>query len=632
MPSLSKLHIADHADQIAPSSSERFTRALVALTRRVWDPDCTFESAIGAISETAAAALQVDRVSVWHYEPDAGQLRCLNAYHARDDAHVHSDALETLSLDGDDYMAALRDVRTFDVTEVEADPGTAGSHSALRDYLHRHRIHALLDAPAFIAGEMQGVICHESIDRSRAWSQEEITFAASMGDYVAMAYEIVRRRRAESEVEHLRLHDATTDLPNRDYMVELVAQRLVTPRTPGETLAIVHVRIDATSGLALSADAPTVDDVMGQLAQRLRRFTSHDIDLARVRSDGFAFALAHAGAQGAVVRLAERCLGAVRAVEWHHEEIDPGAAAGVAFADAVAYTDARVLMRQAEEAAERAHASGDKYAYEVFDLDHHDALVERLRFERALRDAFANDDFELHYQPEYDAAEHQWVAAEALLRWRNGDRLVNAAEFIDVAESSGLILPLGSWVLHRACSHAAQWPSRPDGSYPTLRVNVSPRQFDEGNLVEDVAAALNRSGLAPGRLCVEITETALMGDFQHAWKVLQQLKERGVQVAIDDFGTGYASLVYLKRFPVDVLKIDRSFVEGMPSDPADTAIVAAVVGLAGSLGIDVVAEGVERIEQQHALQAIGVQRMQGWLYARAMDHASACQLLATPFD
>ena len=631
MPSLSKLHIAGPADHIAPSSSERFTRALVGLTRKVWDPECTFETAIGAISETAAIALQVDRVSVWHYDPGAGLLRCLNAYHALEDAHVRAEELETLSLDGDDYMAALKDVRTFDATEVESDPGTAGSHSALRDYLQRHRIHALLDAPAFIAGEMQGVVCHESIDRSRTWSQEEITFAASMGDYVAMAYEIVRRRRAESEVEHLRLHDATTGLPNGEYMVELVAQRLLAPRNPGEILAIVHVRIDVTSGLALSAAAPTADDVMGQIAQRLRRFTSHDIDLARVRSDGFAFALGNAAVQGSAVRLAERCLGAVQAVEWHHEEIDPGAAVGVAFSEAVAYTDARVLMRQAEEAAERAHARA-KYAYEVFDLEHHDALVERLRFERALRDAFANDDFELHYQPEYNAAECQWVAAEALLRWRDGDRLVSAAEFIDVAESSGLILPLGSWVLHRACSDAAQWPARTDGSYPTLRVNVSPRQFDEGDLVKDVAAALHRSGLAPARLCVEITETALMGDFEHAWKVLQQLKETGVQVAIDDFGTGYASLVYLKRFPVDVLKIDRSFVEGMPSAAADTAIVAAVVGLAGSLGIDVIAEGVERIEQQHALQAIGVQRMQGWLYARAMDHASTCELLGTPFD
>jgi EAL domain-containing protein (putative c-di-GMP-specific phosphodiesterase class I) len=285
-------------------------------------------------------------------------------------------------------------------------------------------------------------------------------------------------------------------------------------------------------------------------------------------------------------------------------------------------------MRQAEEAAERAR-SRDNYSYEIFDIEHHAALVERLRFERALRDAFADGNLQLHYQPEYDADQHGWIAAEALLRWRDGDRLVVAADFIEVAETSALILPIGSWVLRRACLDAAQWPATAGGGYPTVRVNVSARQFDDSGLLEDVTAALADSGLRPERLCLEITETTLMRDIDRALDLLQQLKASGVQVAIDDFGTGYASLVYLKRLPVDVLKIDRSFVEGIPGNAADTAIVAAVFGLAESLGIEVVAEGVERIEQQHALQAIGVRRMQGWLYARAMDQSSVCQWLVS---
>jgi EAL domain-containing protein (putative c-di-GMP-specific phosphodiesterase class I) len=285
-------------------------------------------------------------------------------------------------------------------------------------------------------------------------------------------------------------------------------------------------------------------------------------------------------------------------------------------------------MRQAEETADRA-CGKDKFGYEVFDLEHHAALVERLRLERTLREAFANDEFELHYQPEYDASENHWVAAEALLRWRSGDRLVVAGAFIDVLESSGLILAMGSWVLHRACADAVQWPAFGSGAPPTVRVNVSARQFDDAGLVDDVARALAESGLAAERLCLEITETTLMRDVDHALDVLQQLKLSGVQIAIDDFGTGYASLVYLKRLPVDVLKIDRSFVEGMPGNAADTAIVKAVFGLAESLGIDVVAEGVERMEQKQALQAIGVRRMQGWLFATAMDHSSACKALGS---
>jgi len=626
MPSLSKLATTVWTEASAPTSSERFTRALVGLTRTVWHPDCSFETAVGAICETAASALQIDRVSVWHYDRDASVLRCLNAYVASGDCHARPDELETLSLEGDDYMAALLEVRTLDADQFGSDPDTAGSHHALREYLDRHRIRTLLDAPACIEGELLGVICHESVDRCRVWSQEEATFAASMGDYVAMAFEISRRRRAEQEVQHLRLHDATTGLPNRDYMVELVAQRLASPRAAMDVIAVVHVRVDASGGVALGAEAPTADEVMTQVALRLRRFTSPDVELARVRADGFSFLLARNTSQQTAIQLAERCLAAVRGLEWQSHDVDPGAAVGIAFVEPATDTDARVLMRQAEEAAARAEGS-DKYAFEVFDIDHHDALVERLRFERVLREAFASGDFEVHYQPEYDAAEHQWVAAEALVRWHDAGRLVVAGEFIEVAESSGLILPLGSWVLHTACRDAAQWQPTPAGVYPTLRVNVAARQFDDDGLIEDVAAALVASGLPPGRLCLEITETTLMRDIEHASVLLNALKATGVQVAIDDFGTGYASLVYLKRLPVDVIKIDRSFVEGIPGNSVDTAIVAAVAGLASSLGIDVIAEGVERIEQQHALQAIGVRRMQGWLYAKAMDQAKIRELL-----
>lgn len=606
-----------------PTSSERFTRTLVELTRAVWHPQCTFETAISAICEAAAAALQVERVSVWQHED--GQLKFVNVYSTLpiDNAPAEGDCM---TLDDAAFIRALGDVRTFETIEVDGDPDEGLGSSSLRDYLQRHRIRALLDAPAYVDGELQGVICHESINRVRKWSQEEITFAASMGDYVAMAYEISRRRRAESEVEHLRLHDASTGLGNRDYLVELARQRLAPLRSNGETLAVVHVFVDATGGVAWSANAPTVDDVMAQLAQRLALLTSQSIELARVRANGFAFLLARDSQQRSAVRLAERALAAIRDVVWDHAEVDPCASAGIAFAPVGEGHDARVLMRQAEEAAEHAREV-DKFVFEVFDPDHHDTLVEALRFERTLRDAFANGQFELHYQPEYDARQQAFVAAESLLRWRDSERLVVAGEFIGVVESSGLILPVGRWVLCQACLDAVQWPLLADSSAATVRVNVSARQFDENCLVQDVTTALSESGLAASRLCLEITETTLMRDLDRALDVLQQLRKLGVSVAIDDFGTGYASLVYLKRLPVDVLKIDRSFVEGIPDGATDTAIVRAVVGLAESLGMEVIAEGVERQSQQDSLEVLGVRRMQGWLHGKAMDHASLCRLL-----
>jgi EAL domain-containing protein (putative c-di-GMP-specific phosphodiesterase class I)/GGDEF domain-containing protein len=606
-----------------PSEGQRFTRALVALTRAIWQPDCSFDSALALICESAADALCVERVNAWHYDRGAQRLRCIHAFSASTRAHAAADALETLSLEGDDYVNGLEGVRVLDAADVRLHPSTASSLSELRSYLERHGIHALLDAPVRVEGELLGVICHECTAGPRIWSHEEIAFAGSMGDFVAMAYEIVRRRRAEKEVQHLLLHDATTGLPNRDYLVELLRQRLAAPRAAGDVLAVVHVRIDPSGGVALPDDAPTADEVMGEVALRLRQFSSNQTHLVRARADGFAFVLEGSTAQRNAVRLAERCIAAVRGLQWELKDLLPGATVGIAYAEDAADRGARVLMRQAESAAERAREH-EKFGYLVFDLEHHQALLDRLRLERSLRDAPANGEFELHYQPEYDASTQAWVAAEALLRWRHEGRLRTAGEFIEVLESSGQILSLGRWVLHRACVDAARWPGSPNRS---VRVNVSARQFDDAALATDVRDALAASGLAPERLCLEITETTLMRNLDHALGVLQQLKAVGVQVALDDFGTGYGSLVYLKRLPVDVIKIDRSFVDGLPGTRADIAIVKAVCGLAESLGLEVVAEGVERADQQQALQAIGVRRMQGWRFAKAMDQASLCELL-----
>ena len=621
-----RLHEVGLPPPVPPSATERFTRALVEVTRGVWDPASDFDASIAVICATAATAMQPERVSVWHRDPEARVFRCLHVYPLNGKLHEADHDLHALVLNDDEFLSTMTGVRTLEMCEVDTHAEQADS--PLHDYLQSRRIRSMLIAPVCSEDVLQGVICHESVDRVRTWTQEEITFAASMGDYVAMAYEIARRRSAEAEVEHLRLHDRSTGLGNRDYMVELLRQRLAMPRRRGASMTVVHVLVDAP-GLGSPAGVSTVEEVMARVAVRLAPLTSAGVELARVREDGFAFLLADNAGERAAIRLTEQVLAAVRTLELGDQEVVPAAAVGIAFAEGQADSDVRVLMRQAEEAAEQARL-GDKFSYAVFDPGRHDALMEALRFEQELRDAFAEGQFEVHYQPEYDAHLDQWVAAESLLRWRKADRLVVAGEFIGAVESSGLMLPVGRWVLQQACQDAMRWPPLPDGALATLRVNVSARQFDEPGLVDDVTAALASSGLAPARLCLELTETTLMRDMEHALSVLQRLKTIGVQVAIDDFGTGYGSLVYLRRLPVDVLKIDRSFVDGMPGAVAETAIVAAVVGLAASLDIDVIAEGVERVAQQQALQQLGVRRMQGWLYGKAVDQPSICRLLRAP--
>lgn len=617
-------HSLDHGTPETPGT--RYTRALVKLTRAVWHPECSLRTALGLICETAAQALGVARVNVWRFDADVPQLVCIHHYSLATGTHAPAESLETLPLDGD-YAEYLQYVRAIDAQDVETDPSTATSHGALRDYLRRHRICSLLDAPVRVEGELVGVICHEQVGSPCTWTPEEVAFAGSMGDFVAMAVEIDRRCQLQQQLEHLRLHDAGTDLPNRDYLVERVRMRLGRPHAACEPAAVVHVQVNLPYGAAMPAHAPTVEEVMAEIALRLRPWLGTQDALARVRADAFAVLPHQRASERDVVAIAERCVDAVRGMSGWRGLVEASAAVGVAFARDLPEGDPRVLLRNAELASDRAREQG-RHRYEVFDIDHHRTLVERLRLEQAIREALEHDGFVVHYQPEYDLGAGRWAAAEALVRWRQDDSLLTPEAFIGVAESSGLIVPLGRAVLARACRDARDWPAQEPPL--SVRVNVSAMQFDAADLVDDVASALAESGLEPRRLCLELTETTLMRDAEQAVRTMQRLKALGVHLAIDDFGTGYSSLAYLNRFPIDVVKIDRSFIAGLPHARFDTAIVTAIRELARVLDIQVVAEGVETAAQREALRTLGVLRMQGWLYARAQDQASLLRTFAAP--
>lgn len=602
----------------------RYTRALVELTRAVWHPDCTLQDALALISTTAAHAMQVERVNVWRVLPAPLRLECVHSYIRSTDAHEPARALETLPMDGE-YFDFLQIVRAIDAADVHRDPSTATSHGALRDYLYRHGICSLLDAPVRVEGELVGAICHEQVGTVRVWTPEEVAFAGSMGDYVAMAIEIDRRHQAEMQLAHLRLHDPVTNLPNRDYLVERVRERLATPHDAQEAVAVVHVHVALPYGAAMPADAPTVDDVMAELSRRLRATVGDRGALARVRTDALAI-LAHRHVpEREVIGVAESCVETVRTLSgW--QSVEASAAVGIAFARDLEQGNPHLLMRNAELASERAAVHG-RHRFEVFDIEQHRALVDRLHMEQAMRDALAHRNFQVQYQPEFDLREGRWAGAEALVRWQQPEGLLAAGQFIDVAEQSGLIIPLGRYVLLQACRDACDWPTQKPPL--TLRVNVSAQQFEAPGLVDEVAAALDICGLPPERLCLEVTETTLMHDTQAALLTMDRLKQLGVGLAVDDFGTGYSSLAYLKTFPIDAIKVDRSFVAGLPGERFDVALVMAIRELAEALDIDVVAEGVERTEQRDALHALGVSRLQGWLYAPSLDQSVLLQTLAT---
>ncbi len=619
-------HAGARPEDAGSNRSARYTRALTALTRRIWHDDCTLDAALAGICATAAAALDVPRVNVWRYDAAEDRLVCLHAHSTGQDGPEPISELETLDLEGE-YGTLLGEVRVIEAVDVRTHPGM--SDSGLAAYFLRHGIFSLLDAPVRMQGHLVGVICHEQTDCPRPWAPEELTFAGSMGDFVSMALEIQRRRDAEQQLEHLRLHDTGTDLPNRQYFLELLQLRLRAPRASGRVVAVLHVRIELPYVTTQSSDGPTVEDAMAAVADSLRQRVGAECSIARVRANGFALLPQRQSSEHDAIEMGERCVDVVRELAPFAERVEIGAGVGVAFVNGADESDARGLLRRAEQAADRA-ASRGRYQFEIFDIEHHRGLLERLQLEQALRNALANEEFEVHYQPEVDSRTGAWCAAEALLRWRRDGRVVAAGEFIAVAEGCSLILPLGRWVLARACRDAMSWPIGADGQPLTLRVNVSARQLDDPGLVAKVAESLDRSGLPASRLCLEITETTLMREHTDVIAVMHQLKALGLTLAIDDFGTGYSSLSYLKRFPVDVLKIDRSFIEGLPELRIDAAIVAAVATLAHAIGIDVVGEGVETVAQQEALVRLGVTHLQGWLYAPALAQDDFLRSISLP--
>ena len=586
--------------------ARRHNQALVALARRVWEDDCTLERAFALICEIAAATLEVERVNIWHLDDAAACLRCRHLHAGGRGPRPIPPADAVLPL-RQGYRAALDEVRVVDPSALD------GEAHGLAGYLARNGIVSLLDAPVRSGGRLVGVVCHEHVGTARRWAPEDLAFAGSIGDYVAMAMEIDRRRRLEGRVRYLERHDPHTGLPNRDHLLQAVRTALQPLQADEPGPVAIHLDLDASPH-----DGDAGDELLVEAAARLRRDLDGQATLARVRGNAFAVLPHRQLPETDALTLAERCVEVVQDC-LDGQGLTTIVSAGIAFARDLATPSADNLLRNAETASHRArdHRHG---RCEVFDARRHRGLVERLRLERQVRAAYEAGRMCVQFQPEVDLASGRWVAAEALLRWRDAQGQCRpAAGFIEVVEHSGLIVPIGRWILREACTLAQRWPPGAGGVPMRLRVNLSARQFEQPGLDRDIAEALADSGLPPDRLCLELTESVLLRDFALAAQTCARLRELGVSIALDDFGTGYSSLAYLKRLPIDVIKIDRGFVAGLPDDPYDLAIVQAVVTLARRVGIGVVAEGVETPAQADALRACGVARAQGYLFSAAVD-------------
>ncbi|HET7921833.1 MAG TPA: EAL domain-containing protein [Gammaproteobacteria bacterium] len=458
---------------------------------------------------------------------------------------------------------------------------------------------------------------------------EQLDIRFAFADTVEeLRVEMADRKRAEEQLTLLANYDPLTGLPNRAFFEQKLERAVARVRRGDNELAVLFVDLDRFKDINDSLGHSTGDEVLKRVAQRLQRTLGERDTVARLSGDEFIMLIEDSEDREEIEALADRILRVIaRPMLLGSTEMRVTASVGITLLAADS-PDSKSLLANADTALYRAKHRG-RNRLQFFSPDMHEAALQRLARELELRKALQRSELALHYQPLFDMPSGKMIGVEALLRWNSHEfGRVPPGDFIPLAEDTGLIIPIGEWVLHQACEQAARWRDLSKGPFH-MAVNLSARQFAVPDLAGTVGRILGETGLPPQALLLEITESVALSNEDGNLEVLRKLRGMGIRIALDDFGTGNSSLGYLKRFPIDVLKLDQSFVRDVATSPDDAAVARATIRLANALGLNVVAEGVENEAQLKWLQAESCSTIQGFLFSQPLDHVECEKLLAS---
>ena len=442
--------------------------------------------------------------------------------------------------------------------------------------------------------------------------------AGQVSHLIAGFTDLSQQKHAEDRIQHLMYYDALTGLPNRSLFRDRCNQAILRARRNGKCAAYLHIDIDRFVTINDTLGHQVGDQLLQQVGQRLAGSVRQEDLVARFVGDEFGIALVDLESESDIAGMVQLLIGAfAEPFPAAKQEVFLAPSVGISiFPDHATNYDE--LARFADIAVHSAKRHGGA-SYQFYETSMHTDTDDRLSMENALRRAIDRGEFQLHYQPQLSLHPRKIIGVEALLRWqRESGEMMLPGKFIPLLEETSLIVSVGEWVLQQACADHIAWKKDGIGSIP-IAVNLSARQFRDRGLVEMIRRVLDESGTDPSMIELEITESCVMEDPEMALRILQECHDMGMRVAIDDFGTGYSSLSYLKKFPLDVLKIDQSFVDDLPTDKDDAAIVDTIIAMGHRLNLVVIAEGVETKEQADFLQAHGCDNVQGYFYDRPMS-------------